>query len=50
MICTHDLTVLTKTKETTRYCKSHVFSGKIALKTRIYHSNEVSVPADEGSQ
>jgi hypothetical protein len=28
MICTHDLTILTKTKEMIRYCGSYVFGGK----------------------
>jgi hypothetical protein len=28
MICTHDLTILTKTKEMIRYCESYVFGGK----------------------
>jgi hypothetical protein len=40
MRCTHDLTVLTKTKEMTRYYESYAFGGKIALNTRFYHSNE----------
>jgi hypothetical protein len=29
MICTHDLTILTTTKETTRYCESFIYGGKI---------------------
>jgi hypothetical protein len=33
MICTHDLTVLTKTKEMTCYCGLSAFGGKIALNT-----------------
>jgi hypothetical protein len=28
LICTHDLIILTKTKEMIRYCVSHIFSGK----------------------
>jgi hypothetical protein len=39
MICTHDLIVLIKTKETTRYCESFEFNGKTALNTRFYRSN-----------
>jgi hypothetical protein len=44
---THDLTVLTKIKEMTYYCRSNVFGGKIALNTRFYRSNGVSVPAED---
>jgi hypothetical protein len=48
MICTQDLTVLTKTKETTHYYKSFGYGGKDALNKRFYRSNGVSVPAEEG--
>jgi hypothetical protein len=34
MICTHNLTVLTKLKETTRYCESFGYCGK-TLSTHI---------------
>jgi hypothetical protein len=44
------LTVLTKTKETTRYCGSHVYGGK-TLSTHVYIIlTQVSVPAEDGSQ
>jgi hypothetical protein len=39
MTCTHDLIVLTKTKEMTCYCGSHAFGGKVALNTRFYRFN-----------
>jgi hypothetical protein len=41
--------VLTKTKETIRYCESFGYSGKCALNKRFYRSNGVSVPAENGS-
>jgi hypothetical protein len=50
MTCTHDLTVVTKTKETTRYCESFGYGGKSALDKHFYRSNGVSVPTKEGSQ
>jgi hypothetical protein len=34
-----DLTVLTKTKESNRYCGLHAYGGKSALNTRFYHFN-----------
>jgi hypothetical protein len=40
MTSTYDLTVLTKTKEMTRYCGSNVFDGKIVLNTSFYGSSE----------
>jgi hypothetical protein len=49
MICTHDLYVLAKRKEMTRYCESFGYGGKDALDKRFYYSNGVSVPAEEGS-
>jgi hypothetical protein len=45
---THDLTVRTKTKETAHYCKSFGYGGKGTLDKHFYHSNGVSVPAEEG--
>jgi hypothetical protein len=45
MICTHDLTVLTKTKEMTRYCESFRYGGKDALGKHFYRFNGVCVPA-----
>jgi hypothetical protein len=48
MACTHDLTVLTKTKEMTRYCGSFGYGGKVALDKHFYRSNGVSVPAEDG--
>jgi hypothetical protein len=44
MICTHDLTILTKTKETIHNCESFRYGGKCALNKCFYHSNRVSVP------
>jgi hypothetical protein len=50
MICTHDLIILTKTKETTRYCESFGYSGK-TLSTHIsIILTQVSVRAKDGSQ
>jgi hypothetical protein len=48
MICPHDLTVLTKTKEMTCYCKSFGYGGKDALDKCFYCSNRVSVPTEDG--
>jgi hypothetical protein len=48
MTCTHDLTILTKTKEMTRYCGSFGYGGKVALDKHFYRSNGVSVPAEDG--
>jgi hypothetical protein len=48
MICTHDLTVLTKTKEMTRYCES------FGLRWQRFSTNvstvlmKVTVPAKDG--
>jgi hypothetical protein len=39
MACTHDLTVLTKTKQMIRYCESFGYGGKVALDKRFYHFN-----------
>jgi hypothetical protein len=39
MICTYDLIVLTKTKETIRYCESYAFGGKSALDNHFYRFN-----------
>jgi hypothetical protein len=47
MICKYNLTVLTKTKEMTRYCESFGYGGKDTLDKRFYCSNEVSVPAED---
>jgi hypothetical protein len=44
-----DLTVLTKRKETIRYCESFGYGAKSALDKCFYHSNGVSVPAENGS-
>jgi hypothetical protein len=35
-----DLTILTKRKETIRYCESFGYGGKAALDKRFYRSNE----------
>jgi hypothetical protein len=43
------LIVLTKIKETIHYCESFGYSGKCALDKRFYHSNGVSVHAENGS-
>jgi hypothetical protein len=47
MICTHNLTVLTKTKEMTYHCGNFGYGGKGALDKRFYHSNRVSVPVED---
>jgi hypothetical protein len=47
MICTHDLYVLTKRKETIRYCKSFGYGGQCAFDKRFYRSNGVSVLAEK---
>jgi hypothetical protein len=50
MLCTHDLIVLTKTKETIRYCESFEYGGK-TLSTNVSSIlTQVSVPAEDGSQ
>jgi hypothetical protein len=43
------LIVLTKRKETIRYCESFGYGDKSALDKHFYHSNGVTVPAEEGS-
>jgi hypothetical protein len=48
MTCTHDLTILTKTREMTRYCGSFRYGGKGALDKHFYRSSGVSVPAEDG--
>jgi hypothetical protein len=49
MICTHGLTILTKTKEMTRYCESFGYGGK-TLSTHIsIILMQVSVPTEDGS-
>jgi hypothetical protein len=48
MICTHDLTVLTSTKEATHYCESFGYGGN-TLSTHISSIlTKVSVPAEDG--
>jgi hypothetical protein len=50
MICTHDLYILTKRKKKIIcYYKSFGYGGQVALDKRFYRSNEVSVPAENGS-
>jgi hypothetical protein len=48
MICTHDLTILTKIKEMTRYCKSFEYGGKIALISISNDLTYVSALAEDG--
>jgi hypothetical protein len=48
MMCTHDLTILTKTEERTRYCRSFGYGGKGALDKHFYRSNIVNVPVEDG--
>jgi hypothetical protein len=52
MICTYDLTVLTKTEEMIHYYESFGYGGKGVLnktkQTIRYRSNGVSVPAEDG--
>jgi hypothetical protein len=43
------LIVLTKRKETTRYCESFGYGGKCAIDEHFCHSNGVSVPVENGS-
>jgi hypothetical protein len=38
-----------KEKETIGYCKSFRYGAQGALDKRFYHSNEVAVPAENGS-
>jgi hypothetical protein len=47
MICTHDLTILTKIKETIRYCKSFRYGG-ITLSNNVANDlTHVSLPAED---
>jgi hypothetical protein len=48
MTCTHDLTILSKTKEIIRYCESFGYGGKNALTNVSNDLTYVSVPAEEG--
>jgi xanthine/uracil/vitamin C permease (AzgA family) len=48
MICTHDLIVLTKIKEMTRYCELFRLRWQNALDNHFYCSNGVSVPTEDG--
>jgi hypothetical protein len=43
------LTILTKRKETIRYCESFGYDDKCALNKHFYRSNGVSVPIENGS-
>jgi hypothetical protein len=43
------LTVLTKRKETIRYCESFGYDGKCALNKYFYHSNGVSISVENRS-
>jgi hypothetical protein len=48
MICTLDLTVFSKTKVTTHYCKSFGYGGK-TLSTHVsIILMKVSIPAEDG--
>jgi hypothetical protein len=48
MICTHDLIVLTKIKEMTRYCESFNYGGK-TLSTHVsIILTKVILPAEDG--
>jgi hypothetical protein len=47
MICTHDLTVLTKTKETIRYCESFRYGGRNTLTNISNDLTHLSVPAED---
>jgi hypothetical protein len=47
MICTHDLIVITKTKEMTHYCESFGLRWQNALDNHFYRSNGVSVPTED---
>jgi hypothetical protein len=43
------LVVLIKRKEITCYCESFGYGDKCALNKCFYHSNGVSIPAENGS-
>jgi hypothetical protein len=47
MICTHDLIVLTKTKDTIHYYRSFRYSDKNALNTVTNDLMHVSVPVEK---
>jgi hypothetical protein len=47
MICTRDLIVLTKIKETICYCQLFRLRWQNALDNHFYHSNGVSVPTED---
>jgi hypothetical protein len=48
VICTHDLTILTKIKEMTHYCESFGYGGKtLSIHVSTILTN-VSVPAEDG--
>jgi hypothetical protein len=48
MTCTHALTVLAKTKEMTRYCKSFGYDGKNTLTNVSNVLMHVNVPTEDG--
>jgi hypothetical protein len=48
MICTHDLIVLTKTKEMTHCCESFGYGGKMLSIHVSTVLTKVSVPAEDG--
>jgi hypothetical protein len=50
MRCTHDVTVLSKTKEMIRYCESFGYDGKNTLTNVSNDLTRTSVPVEDGSQ
>jgi hypothetical protein len=48
MIYTHDITILTKTKEMIRYCESFGYGGKMISTHVSIILMKVSVPAEDG--
>jgi hypothetical protein len=50
MICTHNLIILTKTKETSIYCKTFGYGGKMLSTIVSIVLTEVSVSLENGSQ
>jgi hypothetical protein len=48
MICTHDLSILTKTKETIHFCESFAYGGKMLSTHVSIVQTKVSVPTEDG--
>jgi hypothetical protein len=50
IICTHDLTIITKIKKIIHYCESFGYGGKSALTNVSNNLSHVSILAEDGSQ